>query len=185
VCCHARGQRWSLTPRLMVPLLMSSPNGLARLRAGRWSVIRDNRALNTRSLRIRISTMTSGSTCARHSRRRAPLDSPPGHHALERRAVLGPAKALRFAPPTRSAWPSGRDGACAQLGDGTRVMASLGAAALVVLLEVDGALRPAYSAFISPVSYDTSSASHPVHAGRVSGRGRHGTILLFPQTRVR
>jgi hypothetical protein len=34
-----------------------------------------------------------------------------------------PCKALRFAPPTRSAWPSGLDGASARLGDCAYVMA--------------------------------------------------------------
>ena len=38
-------------------------------------------------------------------------DCATGHHTFEFRAVLGTVKALRFAPPTRSAWPSGLDGA--------------------------------------------------------------------------
>jgi hypothetical protein len=40
-----------------------------------------------------------------------------GHHAIDGRSVLGTVKALRVASTAHSAWPSGLDGACAQLAD--------------------------------------------------------------------
>ena len=88
------------------------------------------------------------------------VDSATSHHAFEFRAVLGTVKALRLASPARSAWPSGPDGACAQLADRICVMAGRMMTATMVLLEVDEGVTAAYSDCSSPVSHNTSSASH-------------------------
>ena len=65
------------------------------------------------------------------------------------------------------AGPADLDGADAQLRFGNYVMARLYGHVALQMVEVDDRFERRYSAVISPVSHDTPSASHAVHAEHV------------------
>ena len=94
---------------------------------------------------------------------------PPNMAAITRDSVAlcsAPYKALRFAPPPRSAGPSGLDGACAPRTTGCYVMAAGHAAPLARLrITVDARFLRAYSAVVSPVSQRHLSAQHSSACG--------------------
>jgi len=83
---------------------------------------------------------------------------------------VGAVKVLRCSSlrsdPT-DAGPVDLDGAYAQLRFGNYVMARLYGHVALQMVEVDDRFERRYSAVISPVSHDTPSASHAVHAEHV------------------
>ena len=108
------------------------------------------------------------------------------HRALHAGAVLGVVNALRFASTRPAAGPSGIDDASARHDLGYCAMAGFLMTRAGREKRVDAGFPQAYVDVIASVPHGTSSASHPVHAERVSSRRPQGTIQAHPpQHRVR
>jgi hypothetical protein len=99
---------------------------------------------------------------------------------------VGAVKVLRC-PSLRSdpadAGPADLDGAYAQLRLGNCVMARLYDRVAMQMVEFDDRFERRYSAVFSPVSHDTRSASHAVHAERVPVGAPRALIARPVQTR--
>lgn len=83
---------------------------------------------------------------------------------------IGAVKVLRCSSlrsDPAEAGPADLDGAYAQLRLGNCLMARLYGRVAMQMVEFDDRSERRYSAIISPVSHDTPSASHAVHAERV------------------
>jgi hypothetical protein len=88
------------------------------------------------------------------------------------------------------AGPADLDGADAQLRFGNYAMARLYGHVGLQMVEVDDRFERRYSAVISPVSHDTPSAPHAVHAEhlpvgapefRLHAPSQHNVLLMFDQ----
>jgi len=127
----------------------------------------------------------------RQNRNRSRARSGPCHHRVDdARAVLGIINALRFASTRPMAGPSGIDDACARHDLGYHAMAGFLMARASSASQARGLLtrdlRRRILMYRLCAGIGTSSASHPVHAERVSSRRPQGTIQAHPpQHRVR
>jgi hypothetical protein len=125
-----------------------------------------------------------GSCASRVSRRErhacGSRSRPRTHRAFDGGAVLDVVNALRFASTQPTAGPSGIDDASARHDLGYCAMAGFPMAGADREKRVDAGFAQAYVDVSRLCPNGTSSASHPVHAERVSSRRPQGTIQAPP-----
>jgi len=198
-------QRWRERPRC--PARRVTPgrrDGVVHAIVGRVAcqrlpahVVQDKRA--ARAARVRVEIRRNNAARKRNRNQFVRLALVPGatsrlriqiqasHHRVDHAgAVLSVVNALRFASTRPAAGPSGIDDACARHDLGYCAMAGF----LMTLAgrekRVDAGFLQAYVDVSRLCPNGTSSASHPVHAERVSSRRPQGTTQAHPpQHRVR
>ena len=199
-------QRWRERPRCPAsPVTPGRRDGVVHAIVGRAAcrclraqVVQDERAARVARVRVQIRRDEAARRIAQEIGSRAsqcfPEGAPPladpdpaaDHRVFQAGAVLSLVNALRFASTRPAAGPSGIDDACraARLGllrDAGFLMAGAGREK-----RVDARFLQAYVDVSRLCPDGTSSASHPVHAERVSSRRPQGTIQAHPpQHRVR
>ena len=190
-------QRWRERPRCPAsPVAPGRRDGVVHAIVGRAArcclraqVVQDGRAARVHDFVSRFAgTMRPTNRTAISSRARhvfpdgtsgSCIQILPSHdRAFHAGAVLSVVNALRFASTRPAAGPSGIDDACARHDLGYCAMAGFLMARAKVKLTPDFRWRILMYRVCAPTG--TFSASHPVHAERVSSRRPQGTIQAHP-----
>ena len=139
---------------------------------------------------MRLTDRTEIGSCAppvfQAGTSRAQIQIQASHHrAFHAGAVLGVVNALRCASTRPTAGPSGIDDASARHDLGYCAMAGFLMAREGREKRVDAGFPQAHVDVSRPCRRAHPSASHPVHAERVSSRRPQGTVQAHPSTRSR